>query len=50
MCIRDRSVTTYLIPVVSAALGVAFRDEVIGAFAIIGTVVVLVGAFLTTRG
>ena len=44
------SVTTYLIPVVSAALGVAFRDEVIGAFAIIGTVVVLVGAFLTTRG
>ncbi len=42
------SVTTYLIPVVSAVLGVVFRDEVIGTLAIVGTVIVLSGAFLTT--
>lgn len=43
------SVITYLIPVVSAVLGVVFRDEIIGSLAIIGTLIVLVGAFLTTR-
>lgn len=44
------SVATYLIPVVSAVLGVVFRGEVIGTMAIVGTIIVLSGAFLTTRG
>ena len=43
------SVVTYLIPIVSAVLGVWFRDETIGVLAIIGTAVVLLGAALTTR-
>ncbi len=44
------SIITYLIPLVSATLGVVFRDETIGLWAIIGTLIVLVGAFLTSRG
>ncbi len=43
------SIVTYLIPIVSAVLGVVFRDESIGVLAIVGTAVVLLGAALTTR-
>jgi len=43
------STTTYLIPVVAIVLGVAFRDEVVQPVAIVGVVVVLVGAYLATR-
>lgn len=40
---------TYLIPIVAIILGVLFRNETIEAIEIAGTVVVLGGAFLTTR-
>ena len=43
------SLVTYIIPVVSIVLGVIFRDETVSAWAILGTVVVLAGAFLSSR-
>lgn len=43
------SIVTYVIPVVSIVLGVVFRDETVSAWAIAGTVVVLSGAFLSSR-
>ncbi|MEM9202724.1 MAG: DMT family transporter [Actinomycetota bacterium] len=43
------SIVTYVIPAVSIALGVLFRDETVTVWAIIGTVIVLVGAFLSSR-
>ena len=43
------SVTVYVIPVVAIVLGVAFRGESVGALALSGTVLVLVGAWLTSR-
>ena len=43
------SVVTYLIPVVSTALGLLLLDETVAAWAILGTAVVLFGAWLTTR-
>ena len=43
------SVITYLIPPWSILLGVAFLDESVAPVALLGTVVVLLGAFLTTR-
>ncbi|MDJ0924091.1 MAG: DMT family transporter [Acidimicrobiia bacterium] len=41
--------TTYLIPVVAIVLGVTFRDETVAPLAVFGVVVVLLGAYLTTR-
>lgn len=41
--------TTYLIPIVAIILGVVFRDEVVQPIAIVGVVVVLLGAYLATR-
>jgi drug/metabolite transporter (DMT)-like permease len=43
------SIVTYVIPLVSIVLGVVFRDETVSAWAIAGTVVVLTGAFLSSR-
>ena len=43
------SMTTYVIPIVATLLGVIFRDERIGVLAIAGTVVVLAGAWMSTR-
>ncbi|MEO0494686.1 MAG: DMT family transporter [Actinomycetota bacterium] len=43
------SIVTYVIPVVSIVLGVVFRDETVSAWAILGTAVVLTGAFLSSR-
>lgn len=43
------STTAYLIPVFAIVLGVVFRDEVVLPVAIVGVVVVLVGAFIATR-
>jgi drug/metabolite transporter (DMT)-like permease len=43
------SVATYLIPVVAIALGVVFLDEVIEPTSLAGTVLVLAGAYLTSR-
>ena len=43
------SVIGYLIPVVALALGVVFRDEHVAALAIGGLVLVLGGAWLTSR-
>jgi drug/metabolite transporter (DMT)-like permease len=43
------SVTTYLIPVVSLALGVALRDETVALLAVAGCAVALLGAYLTNR-
>ena len=42
------SIVTYLIPIIAVLLGVLFRDDSITIWAITGTVVVLLGAFLTT--
>lgn len=43
------SVTTYLIPVVALVLGVALRDESVAALSLVGSAVVLSGAWLTSR-
>ena len=43
------SVAIYFIPIVAIALGVIVRDETVTALAIGGTVLVLIGAFLTSR-
>ena len=40
---------TYFIPVVAIALGVVFLDERVAPAALLGTVLVLVGAWLTSR-
>jgi drug/metabolite transporter (DMT)-like permease len=42
------SIVTYLIPIIAVFLGVLFRDDSITIWAVIGTAVVLLGAFLTT--
>ncbi len=42
------SIVTYLIPIVSTVLGVVFRDETVTVLALLGTAVVLAGAWLTT--
>lgn len=43
------SVTVYFIPVVAVLLGVVVRDEVVATAAVVGTTLVLLGAFLTSR-
>ncbi len=43
------SIVSYVIPIVSIAFGVAFRDETVSFWAIAGTAVVLVGAYLSSR-
>lgn len=43
------SVAIYLTPVVAIVLGVAFRDETVAALALLGTALVLAGAWLTSR-
>jgi len=43
------STTTYLIPIVAVVLGVAFHGEVVAPIAIVGIVVVLVGAYSASR-
>jgi drug/metabolite transporter (DMT)-like permease len=43
------AVATYFIPVVAIALGVAFLDERVAPVALLGTALVLVGAWLTSR-
>lgn len=43
------SLVTYVIPVISIVLGVVFRDETVTIAAIIGTAVVLLGAYLSSR-
>jgi drug/metabolite transporter (DMT)-like permease len=43
------SILTYVMPVVSIALGVAFRDETFDAYGAVGVVLVLVGAYLASR-
>lgn len=43
------SAVTYLFPVVALVLGVALRDEPLHAIAVVGTLLVLVGAWLVSR-
>jgi drug/metabolite transporter (DMT)-like permease len=43
------SVTIYLVPVVAVALGAAFNDERVHLAAVLGTAMVLTGAYLTSR-
>lgn len=43
------SFITYLIPVVALVLGVVFRDEVISPVAILGVLLVIIGAALASR-
>lgn len=43
------SIAIYFIPIVAAILGVVFRDEEVTALAVIGMVLVLLGAFLASR-
>ena len=43
------SMTTYIIPVVAAVLGIAVRGESVTVLAIVGTVIVLLSAWLSTR-
>lgn len=44
------TIATYLVPVVAILLGVALRDEAIADLAGIGTVLVLAGSWLASRG
>jgi len=43
------SIVTYIIPPISVLLGVVFRDESISTWAIVGTAIVLSGAYLSSR-
>lgn len=43
------SVAIYFLPVVAIALGVVFRDETVASISLIGTGLVLAGAYLTSR-
>ena len=43
------SFITYLIPVVALVLGVVFRDEIVSPVAIVGSLLVIVGAILASR-
>ena len=43
------STTTYLVPAIAIILGVAFRDESVSPVALVGVVVVLVGAYMASR-
>ncbi|MGY9073835.1 MAG: DMT family transporter [Acidimicrobiales bacterium] len=43
------SVVTYIIPVIAITLGIIVRGESIGPWEVAGTVLVLVGAYFTTR-
>jgi drug/metabolite transporter (DMT)-like permease len=43
------SVTIYFVPIVAIALGVTLRDEPLHAAALLGTALVLAGAYLTSR-
>jgi drug/metabolite transporter (DMT)-like permease len=43
------SVTIYFVPVVAIVLGVSFRDETIAIASLVGTALVLFGAYLTSR-
>jgi drug/metabolite transporter (DMT)-like permease len=42
-------VAIYLTPVVAITLGVAFRAETVAGLALVGMVLVLLGAWLTSR-
>jgi drug/metabolite transporter (DMT)-like permease len=44
------SVATYLIPVVAIALGVVFLDERVEPISLVGTALVLAGAYVSSRG
>lgn len=44
------TVTIYFIPVVAVVLGVLLRDESVAALSALGAVLVLLGAYLTSRG
>jgi len=43
------SFITYLIPVVALVLGVVFRDEIVSPIAVIGSLLVIIGALLASR-
>ncbi len=43
------SFITYLIPVVALVLGVVFRDEIVSPVAIVGSLLVILGAILASR-
>ena len=43
------SIVGYLIPVVALLLGVLIRNDVVGPSAVVGVVLVIIGAFLTSR-
>ena len=44
------SIAIYFTPVVAIVLGVVFRDETVAWLALVGTALVLVGAWITSRG
>ena len=44
------SIAIYFTPIVAIVLGVVFRDEQVAVLAVIGTALVLVGAWITSRG
>lgn len=44
------SIAIYFTPIVAIVLGVVFRNETVAALAVAGTVLVLVGAWITSRG
>jgi drug/metabolite transporter (DMT)-like permease len=43
------SIVGYLIPVVALSLGVLIRNDAVGRFAVAGVVLVIIGAYLTSR-
>jgi drug/metabolite transporter (DMT)-like permease len=44
------SIAIYFTPIVAIILGVVFRDERVAVLAVLGTALVLVGAWITSRG
>jgi drug/metabolite transporter (DMT)-like permease len=44
------SVTIYFLPGVAIVLGALFRDETIAAISLLGTLLVIAGAYITSRG
>jgi drug/metabolite transporter (DMT)-like permease len=44
------SIAIYFTPIVAIVLGVVFRDERVAALAVFGTALVLLGAWITSRG
>jgi drug/metabolite transporter (DMT)-like permease len=43
------SISIYFVPIVAIALGVAFRDEAVAATSLVGTALIIAGAWIASR-